>query len=78
MNRSVILWHDSLCRFHYLHIRFPRQVIANRMDWAINLNKSELRTVKQRSDKNILTFVSKYHEKNPKLILVIKQNWYII
>ena len=48
-------------------------VIVNGIERALNLNRSELRTVKQISYENIVSFVSTFNQKkNPELFSVIK------
>ena len=42
------------------------------------MNRSELRTVKRKSDENTVTFVSTFNPKNPELFPVIKHNFDIL
>ena len=53
-------------------------MIANGIERALNLNRSELRTVKQKSDENIVSFVSTFNPKNHELFPVIKHNFDIL
>ena len=57
---------------------YPKQVIPNGIERALNLNRSELSTVKQKSDENILTFISTINQKNPELFPVINQSFDIL
>ena len=77
-NNAVLLKRILELRHALLSQNCPRQVITNGIERALNLNRSELRTVKQKSDENIVTFVSTFNPKNPELFPVIKQNFDIL
>ena len=52
----------ALQRQHY-----PNNVIENGINKAMGINKLELRQVRQKSDENVVTYVSTFNPKNPVL-----------
>lgn len=60
---------DVLLSQHY-----PIFVIENGIERALQLNRADLRRVQQKSDENIVTFVSTFNPKNPEIFQTIRHN----
>ena len=75
---AVLLKRISELRHALMSQNYPRQVTTNGIKRALNLNRSELRTVKQKSDENIVTFVSTFNPLNLELFPFIKRNFDIL
>ena len=58
--------------------RYPENVIDAGIQRAMNLNRSELRQVRQNPENNVVTYVSTFNPKNPELFGAILQNLNIL
>ena len=58
--------------------KYPENVIDAGIQRALNLNRSELRQVRQNPEDNVVTYVSTFNPKNPELFRAILQNLNIL
>ena len=58
--------------------KYPENVIDAGIQRALNLNRSELRQVRQNPEDNVVTYVSTFNPKNPELFGAILQNLNIL
>ena len=61
-----------------LNQKYPENVIDAGIQRALNLNRSELRQVRQNPKDNVVTYVSTFNPKNPELFGAILQNLNIL
>lgn len=77
-NDEIVLQRMSDLKQALLKQKYPESVIDAGFQRALNLNKSELRRVRQNPEENVVTYVSTFNPKNPELFGTIRQNLNIL
>ena len=78
--RSIVTNEDTLqvrlneLRLALKHQNYPVNVIEKGIDKAMKFRKQELRIIREKADKDIITYVSTFNPKNPELFNSIREN----